>query len=49
MSLYEVVSMNLAMEKLDGTHKPRVSDDEWEKAEAMLAAVTVNDPSVKLH
>lgn len=49
MSLYEVISMNIAMERLDTTHKPQVSDDEWRQAEELLASVTVNDPSVRLH
>lgn len=49
MSLYEIVTMSNALEARDKTQKPKVTDDEWAQAEALLASVTVNDPSVRLH
>jgi len=49
MSLYEIVSMIRALEKRNGRNKPQVSDQEWQQAAEMLASVTVNDPSVRLH
>lgn len=49
MSLYEISSMNIELEKMDQSHKPQVSDDEWAQAEALLQSVTLNDPSVLLH
>lgn len=49
MSLYEIVGMIRALEKRNKKSQPQVSDEEWAQAEAMLAAVTANDPSVRLH
>ncbi|CAN7516631.1 hypothetical protein [Brucella pseudogrignonensis] len=48
MSMYEIVSMNVALQKLDKKHMPQVTDEDWAAAEAMLASVTVNDPSVQI-
>lgn len=49
MSLYEVLSMRQALEAMDKKSMPKVSDEEWAKAEAMLAAATAGDPSVSIH
>lgn len=51
MSLYEILSMILELEKQNkGTtaHRP-VSDEEWEQASQLIASVTLNDPSVRIH
>ncbi len=48
MSMYEIVSMNVALQKMDKKHMPQVTDEDWAAAEAMLASVTVNDPSVQI-
>ncbi|MCC5777849.1 hypothetical protein H7H48_02205 [Nitratireductor sp. B36] len=48
MSLYEIVSMVRALEKQGQKAKPQVSDEDWEQAEQLLAAATVNDPSVRV-
>ncbi len=48
MSMYEIVSMNAALQKMDKKQMPQVTDEDWAEAEAMLASVTVNDPSVQI-
>lgn len=48
MSMSEIVSVNVALQKLDEKHTPQVTDEDWAAAEAMLASVTVNDPSVEI-
>ena len=51
MSLYELLSMFNEMDrqnKQTGQNR-QVSDEEWDQAEELLASVTLNDPSVRIH
>lgn len=56
MSLAEIGSMMSALkkrrEKDENQNRKtgrQVSDEEWAEAQEMLASVTVNDPSVRIH
>ncbi|MGK8640305.1 hypothetical protein ACRS7F_13500 [Brucella anthropi] len=47
--MYEIASMNAAIKQMDKKQMPSVSDSDWAQAEQLLAAATLNDPSVRLH
>ncbi|WMT90157.1 hypothetical protein [Pelagibacterium sp. H642] len=49
MSLYELELLMRTMAASDKPARKEVSDEEWERAQEMLAAVTVNDPNVRMH
>lgn len=49
MSLYELELLMRSLSRIEKPKQKTVSDEEWAEAEAMLASVTANDPSVSIH